>query len=211
MFRALSSYAASKLTATASTAITCIIPPHRRGRTRLTRILYRCGSTAHTITVMKALGSTTLTAAVAASGTSITLAADPGTTTAAGAIANSDWIAIRLDDGSVFLTTISSLSTLTMTVNALPSAAAAGSKVWFFGVPGDHASSQTQSTVATISPATILKGKLFLATVSVMNDWGDAGASIEQTLNIDEPLVVHSDNATAAGTFELVSGVHTTN
>lgn len=205
MFRALGGHHASKLTATAGTAITGLIPPRRGAFTRLCRILFRPGATAHTVTMLKALGQTTLAVAAAASATSITISADPGTGSPSGNLANSDWICVELDDGSFFLSAISSLSTLTMTVGALPAAAAAGNRVWTFGVPGDHASSQT---TAKPNPIT---GSSFLSTASVMNDWGDAGAGICQSLNQDEPMMVHSNNATNAGTIEQVSAAYTQN
>lgn len=205
MFRALGGHHASQLTATAGTAITCLIPPRRGAFTRLTRILYRCAGTAHTVTALKALWQTTLASAIAASGTSATLAADNGAGTSAGALASNDWIAIQLDDGNYFLSTLASLSTLTGTVSALPSAAAAGNKVFVFGVPGDHTSSQT-----TAKPNPV-DGSQFLCTASILNDWGDYASGICQTLSQEEPLMVHSNNATAAGTFELIAASHTMN
>lgn len=89
----LLAFAFSNLTAAAGTAITALLPPsgtRRPGFTRLNRIMYRCAGTAHTITVMKAFGRTTLASAVAASGTSITLASDPGAGTPSGNLANGD-------------------------------------------------------------------------------------------------------------------------
>src|SRR4051812_4103449 len=101
MFKALGSHQIAKQTATADTVITALIPPRRNCKTRITSILYQCAGTAHTITLLKALGSSTLTADVAASGTSITLAAAPVTSDAAsGVLANSDWVAIELDNGN---------------------------------------------------------------------------------------------------------------
>lgn len=204
---------ASNLTANAGTAITCLIPPRGRSYTLLTGLLYRAGVTAHTITLLKALGVTTLSAAVSASGTSITLTSNPGTntnvTSPAGALANSDWLCIELDDDAngkprYFLTTVSSLSTLTMTVDALPYAAAAGNRVWYFGVPADHASSQTTASDNT------LVGSALPATASIRNDFAIPGG-LCKSRHQDEPLLVHSDNASNAGKFELIAAEYTQN
>lgn len=172
----LLAFAFSNLTAAAGTAITALLPPsgtRRPGFTRLNRIMYRCAGTPHTITVMKAFGRTTLASAVAASGTSITLATDPGAGTPSGNLANGDWLCIELDDGSFFLSPLSSLSTLTMTVNSLPAAAAVGNRVWTFGVPGDHTSTQTnpRSQNAPLSGGGgELRGGSILCTASIVND-----------------------------------------
>lgn len=210
MFRALNSCQASGLTASANTAITALIPPRARAFSRVTHVMYRCGTTAHTITLLKSFLPTsgavsTLTATVAASGTSATVNADPSVGSPAGALANGDWVAIQLDSGEYFISTISGLASLTFTVNALPSQASAGNKVYAFGVPADHASSQT-----TQAPNPI-KGSSILCTASVMNDWSDFASGLIQSLAQEMPLIVHSNNATAAGTFELVSGDHTIN
>lgn len=212
MHRALGGFQFGGLTATAGTAITALVPPHSRGYSRITKALYRPGATGHALVFLKSFGSAELTAAVAASGTSITLDRDPGGTTGTpdevaapcGAIANGDWLCIELDDGSYFLTTLSSLSTLTMTVNALPSAAAAGNKVWTFGVPGDHpVSSQTAQKPNPI------KGFTITTTASVMNEFSDTASGILQSLAPNMPLMVHSANGTNAGVLELLSGSYT--
>lgn len=205
MFRALGGHHASNLTATAGTEITCLIPPKVRAYSRLTRVLYRCGSTAHTITAAKALASTTLSAAAAGSQAVINITADSGVTPP-GAIAAGDFVCVQLDSGQYHLGKVSSVSTLAITLTAnLPSAAAAGSKVWFLGAVGDHTSSQTANKPNPI------KGSQFPCTASVLNDWGDYASGICQTLNQEEPLLVHSNNATAAGTFEQVSAAYTLN
>lgn len=206
MFRALQGFGFSNLTATAGTAITALLPPRARAFTRLTKLLYRCGATAHTVTVLKTLGSTTLSAAAAGSQAVINLTADPGTGTPAGAIAANDFVCVQLDSGEFFLGKVSSVSTLAITLTAnLPSAAAAGNAVWFFGAPGDHTSSQTTTKP---NPAV---GSQYPATASILNTWDDVASGLHQTLNQNEPLLVHSNNATAAGTFEQVTGSHTMN
>lgn len=204
MTAVLAGHTATQLTATAGTAITCLIPPRKRAFTRLTSVLYRCAGTAHTVSLMKAFSRTTLAAAAAASATTVVLSANPGTGTPAGAIANGDWIAIKLDDGSFFIATVT-VSGLSMTVAALPAAAAAGNDVFFFGVPGDHTSTQTNPKPNPI------KGSQIVCTASVLNSWTDPAAGLCQSLEQYSPLMVHSNNATAAGTFELISAVYSSN
>lgn len=206
MFRAFNSFQTGGLTAAAGTAITCLIPPYNANSyTVLTRVMYRCAGTAHAIVYMKALGVTTLAADAAASATSVTLSADPGTGTPSGNIATGDWVCIQLNDGSYFLATVT-VSGLVMTVAALPAAASSGNKVWTFGVPGDH----PVGTQTNPKPNAI-KGYTITATVSVMNDWADYAAGLLRSLTKNSPLMLHSANGTAAGTFELVSAVHTNN
>lgn len=206
MHRALGSCHLTGLTAAAGTAITGLIPPRRAAFTRLTRVQYRCGSTAHTLTFLKAFGKTVLAAGVAQSGTSITLAADPGAGTPSGNLANGDWVCVELDGGGFFLSPVSSLTGLTMTVNALPAAAKAGNRVWTFGVPGDHpATSQT-----TLKPNPE-RGSALTCTASALNDWSDVASGMCQSLEQDSPLMVHSNNATAAGTFEMAAASYTLN
>lgn len=192
------------LTATAATVITAFIPPRVGFFSLLTRILYRCAGTAHTISIQKSLNVTTLTSAAAASQAVINLAVDPGTGTVAGAIANTDYVLVQLDDGTFFLQKVASVASLAITLTTnLPATAAAGNKVWFFGAPGDQpASSQTTQK------RNPLLGYQILATVSVMNDWGDNASGICQSNNPNEPIMISSNNATAAGFFELVAGSH---
>lgn len=206
MFRALGSFSFGKLTATADTAITALLPPRNRAFTRLTSMYYRAGATAHTLTALKAVGTTTLSSAAAGAQAVINLTADPGTGTGPGAIAANDFVCVELDSGEFFLGKVSSVAALAITLTAnLPSAAAAGKSVWFFGAPGDHVSSQT-----TVKPNPAV-GSQFRGTASTLEKFEDFACGICQTLNQFEPLMVHSDNATAAGHFEQVSGCHTLN
>lgn len=205
MFRAVSSFHGSKLSAAAGTPITFLCPPRPRCVTRLTSLVYLAGTTAHTLTVLKSVGHTTLSAAAAAAATSITVTADPGTGTTPGAIAINDWICIELDNGTYFLTKVTNVASLTLTVSALPTAAAAGRVVWFFGAPGDHTASQTTSrSVPEL-------GSQFTATASTLREFKDVVNGICQTSNLYEPLMLHSDNATVAGEILQASGGHYTN
>lgn len=205
MFKALGSHCESKLTATAGTPITALFPPRRGAFTRLIKMLYLAGATAHTLTVLKCLGKTTLSAAAASSATTVVLTADPGTGTPASGIATNDWIAVQLDDGTFFLAKATGVSTLTITVAALPAGAAAGNNVYFFGAPADHASSQTNPKVNNVV------GSAFTCTASVLKDFSDVAAGLHMSLNQNEPIMVYSDNATAAGELQQATAVYTSN
>jgi hypothetical protein len=200
MFRALGSFSFAGLTASAGTAITALLPPRQRAFTRLTRILYRCGGTAHAIVVLKSLAQVTLTANAASGQAVINISSDPG-------MAANKFVCVELADGTYHLGRVSSVSSLAVTLSAnLPAAASSGAKVWFFGLPGDHpVSSQT-----TTRPTPVL-GHTVTCTASILNAWEDYGSGIAQSNNQEEPLMVHSANGTAAGTFELISGCHTIN
>ena len=50
-------------TAAAGTAITRLLPPEPSGRTRLTRLVYTAGVTAHTLTGCRPIGRTSASAA----------------------------------------------------------------------------------------------------------------------------------------------------
>lgn len=213
MYRALGSFNFGGLTASSGTAITCLIPPHPRGYSRLTRVQYRPGATAHALVFMKAFGSTTVTTAQVATDTTVILAADPGAAaqtpdgiaSPAGTLATNDWLCIQLDDGTYFLAQ-ATVSSLTCTIAALPAAVSVGNRVWTFGATGDHpvSSQTTQKTRNT-------KGFTITTTASAMNEYGDYAAGILQSLAPNMPLMLYSANGTNAGVLEAVSGVYTTN
>lgn len=211
MLSAISQFGFGNLTQNAGTVITALCPPRKRAYTRLTGLAYTAAGTAHTLSLMKALSYTTLASAVDASGTSVTLSADPGGSSfalaaaVAGAIADNDFVCFELDSGDYFLSIVASLSTLTFTTGAFPSAAAAGRRVWFFGAPGNHTGSQTTSKSIT------QKGFQILTIASVRNSFSDHASGLLQSNNPWEPLMLHSNNAAAAGIFDQVTGCHTVN
>lgn len=204
MFRALASCSLSNLSAPAGTPITGLVPPLRAAWTRLTRILYRCGATPHTVTVAKALWQTTLSASAVSGATSVALAADNGAATPAGALAAGDWLCLELGNGTYYLAQASAVSTLTVALAALPAAAALGNKVWSFGAVDDHESSQTNLA------ANPLVGSQFVADAG-RNEWGDPASGICCTLREEQPLMLHSDNPGVAGRFDLISAAYAAN
>jgi hypothetical protein len=182
-----------KKTETADTAIVRTIPPHKtssgdRSYTRLTSLFYRCGTTAHTLTVMRPLGTTTLSAAALAAQAVINLVADPGS------IAANDYLVIEKPDGTFHTAIVSSVATLaiTLTANVPTGGFASGAKVWFMGVAAD------QSDDVYELPA------------STLTKYEDAAVGFAGTAGSYEPLIVYIDNGTAAGFLQQVCAAYTT-
>lgn len=174
-----------KVSVAFGTAITRTIPPSANLFTHLTNLKYTAAGTAHTLTVMRPLAApTTLTAAAASGQAVINVAA------LVGSMATNDYVVIKLSDGTYHTGVVSSVSTLAVTLTANLSApgAAIGAKVWNLGVVGDHTNTQ------------------FNAIESVTTTYTDGVSSIVGTTAKESPMIVHSNNATATGTIENVSG-----
>jgi hypothetical protein len=204
-FNSVASYRAAGKTQSANTVIDVVIPPYSGYRTALTYLAYSLGSTAHTITVMRPLGHTTLSTAAAAAQAVINLTADPGTPAssmlaspygeipaAVNAIAANDYLVIKNPTTGIYnLYVVSSVATLaiTLTANVPTGGFNIGQDVWFFGVAAD-----TEQALWNLTP-----------TVSVRNTYSSGGKPLFVTPDINQPLILHSTNGTAAGTFDLVT------
>lgn len=216
----LDTFAIRRQTATADTVIVSTVPPRKFARTKLTYLEYTSGGTAHTLTYMRELGRTKVTTAVAGSGTSIILAQDPGLysllpewvsrgitpSTSNNAIAASDYFVVQLKDGTFLTATVSSCvtnadGTVTLTVSAIPAAGiAANATFWFMGVPGDtdpHFNAANPSNLPTISTTTSYPGSA-----------SGGGSAIAQSFHMESPLLIHSTNATAAGSINQGQAVY---
>jgi len=185
-------------TESAGTVITALCPPKKRYKTRLTSLVYEHGSTLHTISLLVPLGETTTSAAAAASQTDMVL-----TDTSPGALAETLAAADYLvwEDASTnaaqpwlagfsydSIASIAS-STVTMASN-LPAAVSSGAKVWAMYEGGRAASF-------------LLKGK-----ASTRCSYGDPIAGILTTPGRYDPILIHSNNASAAGFIEQASGYY---
>ena len=132
---------------------------------------------------MKSLGTTTLSAAAASGQTDIVLTADPGS------IATNDYV-IMDNAGTWELGKVSSVSTLTVTLTGnLTNAQASGTTVYFMGAPADTGH-------VPLKP-----------TVSVTTEYSSAFSGLISSVR-GGPLMLHSDNATGAGTIELAVGAY---
>ena len=174
-----------KVTQTADTVITRTIPPSYNAFTHITNLKYTAAGTAHTVTVMRPLAApTTLTSAAAASQAVINVAA------LAGSLAANDYLVIEKPDGTYHTGIVSSVSTLAVTLTAnVPSGGfASGAKVWNLGVAADHTN------------------LVFNGIASATTTYNDYVSSVAATVFKEQPMIVYSNNATAAGTLENVSG-----
>lgn len=231
---AFPTFARPRKTIAFGTVITSLIQPRNKSRTKITTLKYTAAGTAHTLTILKALARTKVVTAVAAAGTSVILARDPGNYSAnatadaaagpntAGTqatqgpvntpiiannlIAANDFIAIETAQKGVFnLATVSAVATaangqVTCTVGAAPTGGyPAGADVYFFGITTDS------------HPITGEAHSAFSGTASATTTVDGNGGEIASAYGIDEPLLFHSDNATATGVLELITGVYANN
>jgi len=219
-----------RITAVAGTVITRLVEPMPGLFTSLAETWYINAGTAHALTVMRPLGKTFASAAAAAAQAVINIAQNPGTysnfgtiNTANNNIAANDYVVYQSADGNYNITTVSSVATLAITLagNVPTAGVLKGAPFWFFGITTDT------------NPADNLAHPAFTLTASATTklfgiDPGDTMAggigSIAPAIGIgalystsngawplngqNEPIILHSDNATAAGTLEKVTAVY---
>lgn len=183
------------------TTIDALVPPSptgRQGYTRITKIVYTAAGTAHTITLLRSLGTTTVASTAAAGQAVVNLTAQP---TSGNDVAANDYLAIRrAADGITRLYKVSSVSTLaiTMTANLGTGAGlAAGDKVWHFGISSDT------------DPRTGAAHETLRGVVSATSTYSEDSSGVIASIGTDEPIMVQSNNATATGFLEQVSYSYT--
>jgi hypothetical protein len=193
-----------RLTQTAGTVITQVVPPNTKGgRAVITNVAYVCAATAHTLTFMKALGQTVATAAAASGQAVVNVEAK---TFLDQTVAANDFAVVQHSDGTYGVYLVSSVSSLAITfASNLTAAVADNAKIWWFGAAAEAQHQQ------------------ILVTASVRNDYADPIAGVSQSgygpttisstvysgrSGIGDPIIVHSNNATNAGLLELVSGYY---
>lgn len=215
------------------TVITSIVQPANGKRTKVTRLRYTAAGTAHTLTFLRPLGSKQpvpptsgtpktancyVTAAVAAAGTSFILSRDPGNysanATSDGAaaplaannlIAASDLLLIETAvPGNFYLATVSGTPSTnsdtgacTVTATAAPTGGVpANARVFFLGITTD-----TDPRTGEAHPA-------YSGTASTTTDPATDGSVVVESVADSEPMLFYSDNATATGVLEIISGVY---
>ena len=201
-------------TQAAGTIITQVIPGRGNKRIKIRTIRYTSAGTAHTITIMTPLNVVKTSAAAAASQAVIVLVSDPGSytgkTTANNLIGVSDFLVIKnatdgvqtlvqLHGSTAPVTNADGTVTVTLLAN-LAAAVPAGADVYFMGAIGDtnpHTGAAHQTLAPTVSTTTDFPLNTSLAT--------DAVAVCSM---LGGPVVVHSGNATAAGTFNNIAGTY---
>jgi hypothetical protein len=209
------------LTQTQGTVITRLVEPRANTVTRLRYVSYTAAATAHTLTVMRPFNFTKLTAAAAASQAVVNIAANPGNYSALAQngvtprtgnnlMAANDFVAYQASDGTWVLDTVSSISSLavTLTTNVPTGGVAANTVLWWFGIISDT------------NPNTALAHPQFALADSATTTFGSEsdntagwlgsvpGLSCLGMSGVGEPLILHSGNATNAGTLNRVSVLH---
>lgn len=118
-------------------------------------------------------------------------------------VASGDFLAIQTAVPSVFyLAAVSGAATaangqVTVTVTAAPTGGIpANAEVYFFGTTTDS------------HPLTGEAHPAFSGTASVTTTLDGNGGEVVASFGLDEPLLFHSDNATATGVLELITGVY---
>lgn len=201
------SFSVESKTASADTAIVALVPPKTKAIARITNIVYRQSTTAHTLRVLKPIAQTTIAATAAASQAVITLTsinAGYNTSGAAENLAANDYLAWENDLGYVEFGIISSINTTTKAVTlaaSLAVATGAGKRCWLFYEIG-------RACHWAVTPA-----------ASTTNRYESAHGLVDSVLTKQEdaynyhsgkgrPLLIYSNNATAAGVLELASGYY---
>jgi hypothetical protein len=192
------SFAKKRKTETAGTEILQLIEPSMKGaRTRITSLVYTSLGTAHTISILKALNRTTLTAAAAATDTAVTVASASFLNQT---IAANDYIVIRHTDGTFGAYKVSAIASLTLTIPALAAAAGVGALVWIMGAIGEAEHVQIAPPVSAQTRYADENGIAVTGYRSVYS------STVYSRSGNDDPLLIHSGNATAAGVIESVAG-----
>jgi hypothetical protein len=170
------------------TEVVKVIPPKAQRHTRIDGFGYECGATAHTVTVMVPLQKVKVATDAAAGQTSITLDVAPTDTSGAVPAAN-DFIVVRNEYGIYDVYKVASYSARVIVVtvsvgsadsNGVITKIEADTPVWFFGGTADHVKRQFRTPASAYTPFTPPNG-------------------ICTTPNVYEPVIVHSNNATATG------------
>lgn len=188
------SYNIANKTATAGTAFTGLVWPKAASVARIVKMSYLCGSTAHTLSILKSQGTTTVTTAAAASATTLILANTAPYT--GETLAASDYVVVTHTDGSYGAYLISSISGSTITIPALSVGVAAGSTLWAM-----------YEVARTVGPAPSIQ---HLVTVSVDNIYFTESPEVGMAAGgTNEPLLIHSNNATAQGWLRHVNAIYT--
>jgi hypothetical protein len=198
-----------KVTQTAGTAIVRMVEPWQNGWTRLTMVRYTCGTTAHTLTLMRPFNVVTFTALGASGQAVVNISADPGHYSLAGTIATADnliaggdYVVYEVADGSYVVDTVASVSTLaiTMTTNLPTSGVAIGGRFWWFGLAADTNPNNNQANPIYNAVAS--------SVLTLGRSDGLCSIPDNRLLNVGkgkyQPLILYDANATAAGTIESV-------
>lgn len=207
-------YTSVEKSASANTVVVVMIPPVHGMRTYITNLVYTTGNTANVVTILRPLGQTTVTAAIAANTASaaLAIAADPGVYsankawgTADNPIAANDLVVVQLADGTFFQDKLSAGNTTTATLTTtLPvnCGIAVGAKLWFYGIttdtnPADRLAHPKITSIVNTTGTALLGGNT-----------GEAEALGVGSYGAYEPLLISADNATGTNVFNRVTAAY---
>lgn len=186
------------ITQTLGTVINVFVPPVEGLFARVLEYVYTAAGTAHTLTLMRPIGQAKAAAAALAGQAVLVLDSQPATNSglATNDVAANDWMAWENTDGTYSFDKVASVSGLSVTMTSnLPKAVAQGKRVWMFGLTTDLNTDGYAHPAAPLTAST---------TTAVVNT-GVGEAGVASTLRGGEPMLLQSDNATAAGTVRRVS------
>lgn len=199
-------FGVGSVTATAGTVFTAVVPPGgSRDKVRISKMIYTAGNTAHSVNVLRCQHKSVTTAAAAASQADIVLddvttIDNPNGSTSTETLAASDWLVIQHSDGSFGAYSVSSVSSLTVTLSSnLVKAVASGAAVYKMHELARPASASGFPAQVFLPPAS--------ATTTIGSEYAESTLVVSR---FGEPLLIHSNNATHAGTLVIAQGVYTT-
>ena len=174
-------------TETAATAIQQNIDPRDGERIAIIALGMSCGATATTSQLMQALGESKISTAVA-SGATTGFVAGADFQISGNTVASADFVSLELDDGSYQYTTIATGTYSDFSIAAaLLDTVAVGNKVFGFGIAADA-------------------GHIRLnLTASVQTTWAQDGGVFFANAKGRPMIVLHNNNAAAAGSQDYVT------
>lgn len=173
------------ITQAANTVITRVIPPNPDGRSCVGSLQYEAAATAHTLSLMTTIDTVTASSDAASGQAVLPISRNPVTPDGTLVAAN-DWFIVQHEDGTWNAYMVSSVSGLNITMTAnLTGKVLAGSRVHFMGAPADHSLRQFTMKASTTYKFDAGDFRIRMATGSAKNT----------------PILVHSNNATNAGTL----------
>lgn len=190
-------------TQTAGTRIQALVPPKgARFKTIVTDLVYSLGGTSHTLVFAKALAKTYLTAASAATDTTLEVASLAFLNQS---IAANDYIAYQHTDGTYDFRKVSSVAGLILTVPAITRAISLNGPVWVFG-DVETPEAEHMSILPLVSASNTYNDALSGIAQSGYSTY--AGSSYYSRSGFGDPLLFDSGNATAAGIMHKLSGYY---
>ena len=189
-------------TATSGTAIRKIIPGVANSITRINNLIYTSGSTAHTISILRPVATTTADTTTASGGTiinvtsAVTMKAPNSITPEL--ITAGDYLAWVDSTGKFQFDTVFGVASNALTMTATLSISA-GQTIWIFG-------ELARATHLTFSPPVSATTVMPLAAQGGIPGQLDSNSRA----GVGDPLIVYSTNVTAAGTIVSVSGEYIT-